>query len=125
MIHHSYKLLVVIYLAAALIHFIYPPVFIPAIPDFLPFPKVIVFVTGLLEVLLAIGLMTSKFRSKTALLSCFYLVALIPAHIHVSVNEIEMFGVSNTFLLWLRTLFQIPLIYWSYKISVWSKIRDA
>ena len=50
-------------------------------------------------------------------MSALYILALIPAHIHVSINSIEMFGIKSPAILWARTAFQAVFIYWAFIIG--------
>jgi uncharacterized membrane protein len=110
-------------LVAGLLHFITPDVFIKAVPPYLLAPKFIVYLTGVMEILLALGLIRESSRSNTAQLLMIYFVILLPAHIYVSLEGIEMFGVSHKGLLWARTLGQGLFIYWAYLIKKESKLN--
>ncbi len=100
------------FFGAAFIHLFSPQYFLPAIPSFIQFPDEIIFLTGLLEIVLALGLLIHRTQNLTAQISAMYLILLIPVHIYVSVFSIEIFGIHNTYVLWARTLFQFVLIFW-------------
>jgi len=74
-----------------------------------------------LEIIFAIGLIFSKTRKIFAILTSLYFIAILPSHIHVSVNQIEMFGISSPLLLWGRTGFQVVVIYWAHACGKVSK----
>lgn len=108
---------ILLFLIAGILHLTHPQLFLKAMPNYIPFHKEIVFLTGILEVIIALGLLVKKFRKGILLIICIYLLAILPAHIHVSIHGIEMFGVSNKIFLWLRTLGQFVFIYFAYNLS--------
>ena len=101
---------ILLFLIAGILHLTHPQLFLKAMPNYIPFHKEIVFLTGILEVIFALGLLIKKFRKGTLLIICIYLLAILPAHIHVSIHGIEMFGISNKIFLWLRALGQFVFI---------------
>ncbi len=116
--------------SAGIIHLYTPEVFISAVPNFLIFKKEIVLITGIIEIILAIGILLKKFQYKSAEFTAYYFILLIPVHIYVAYNSIEMFGVNNQYALWIRTLLQYPLILLAYSLTknpwvieqVWKKV---
>lgn len=107
---------------AGIAHFIFPNIFLPAMPPYIPMHLPIIYLTGGIEIILAIGILNEKYRKTSALILMGYLIAILPAHIHVSINGIEMFGITNKFLLWTRTVLQSVFIYWAYRIKKLSSI---
>ncbi len=91
-----------------------------AIPLFIPFKEEIIFTTGILELIMAIGILIHKWRFYFANSIAIYFFILIGIHIHVAVYQIPMFGISHPLLHWLRTLFQFFLILWVYSLrKIW------
>lgn len=113
----SNLLLATLLFAAALIHFYHPASFTPAIPDFFLYKTLIVIITGIIEVILAFGLLIKKYKHLAASLTTFYFILLVPVHVYVAFNGIELFGISNKLLLWLRTFFQYAFILWAYSLQ--------
>ena len=110
-------LLALILFIAGLLHFFIPSLFLVAMPPYIPYPFEVIIITGVIELLLAAGISFSHTRKYASLLTALYFIAILPAHFHVSLNEIPMFGVSSPLLLWARTLFQSVFIYWAYHLS--------
>ncbi len=102
---------------AGLIHLIAPQVFLSAIPSQIPFPVEIIYLTGLFEIFLALGLLLRKTQNVSAQAAALYFIILIPIHVYVAANGIEIFGISNKILLWLRTLFQLVFIFWALSLQ--------
>lgn len=99
---------------AGILHFLRPDLFFPAIPDFLIFKYEIILGTGIIELFLGFGLLIKKWSDLSARLTTYYFIALLPVHIYVSAEGIEIFGIKNSTILWSRTLFQFVLISWAY-----------
>jgi len=117
-------LLTVVLLVAGMTHFIFPEIYLPAMPDYLPSHLELIYLTGGIEIMLGFGLLFKPTYKACSILTILYFIAILPAHIHVSWNRIEMFGISSPVLLWLRTAMQTILIFWAYKcgdFSPWSK----
>lgn len=99
---------------AGIAHFIIPEKFIVAMPPYIPFHLEMIYLTGVIEIIFAIALFLRKTRYLTSILTALYFLAILPAHIHVAMNNVEMFGISSPLLLWVRTAFQPVIIYWAY-----------
>lgn len=74
--------LVVFYFVAGINHFVMPGFYFPLIPDYLPWKLAINVISGLAEIMLAVGLLFSKTRKWAAYGIIVMLVAFIPAHLH-------------------------------------------
>lgn len=102
---------------AGIIHLISPEKFLPAIPPFIPYAGPVVYLTGVLEIVLALFLLRSRTQDLAAKILAVYFLALLPVHIYVSYYGIEMFGVDNKLLLWARTLFQFVFYFWALSLQ--------
>lgn len=97
--------------AGVLLHFMAATEVAKIVPPFLPFPKLIVIVTGVMEVIFAIGLIWSKWRRLTGIALSVYLMAVLPANIYMAVEDMPLGGRDLTaFQLWFRVFLQFPLI---------------
>ncbi len=75
-------LLILFYFVAGLNHFIHPEFYLPLIPSYLPKPELLNVISGMLEVVLAIGVVIPKFRKSSIILIILMLIAFIPSHIY-------------------------------------------
>lgn len=95
-------------------HLVAPDPFVRMVPEFVPQREVLIFATGVLEILLGVGLAASaRHRSDIALVLVTYLVAVFPANVHAAVADIsaeELGGVNP----WLRLPFQAIYIVWVF-----------
>jgi len=100
------------YLLAGISHFKKPVFFFKITPDWVLFPKTINIIVGIVEILLAFGLLFEKTRSISSLSIIILLVLIFPANIkHVRLSMAKNKNVLGTIL---RLPVQGLLIYWAY-----------
>ncbi len=104
-------LLALFFFVAGMTHFTQDDAFAKIVPPFLPFPYVIVWVTGLMEFVFAAGLVWKRFRKLSGFWLGPYLLAVLPANIYMAIENIPFgdMGASPA-ALWIRVVLQFPLI---------------
>ena len=117
-------LLALFFLAAGVLHFIELEGFARIVPPFLPAPKTIVIITGIYEIILAIGMLASLTQPRLQLLgygAVAYCVAVLPANIYQAMEGFSNMGLpGDPTVLWGRVLLQLPLILlilWACKVN--------
>jgi uncharacterized membrane protein len=106
----------VLYIAAGINHCRYPQFYLEIMPPYLPYPYLLVALSGVFELLLGFLLLFHKTRNLAAWGIVFLLIAVFPANIQMLVNY---FHESNP-RLWIaiiRLPLQLPLIYWAYRFT--------
>jgi len=107
-------LLAAIYLAAGVLHIAAPHAFLTIVPGWVPFPREVVFVTGLCEIAGAAGLMTGRWRWLAAVMLALYAVCVFPANIK---HAIDGLAYGRNHLGWgyhvPRLLFQPVVVWWT------------
>lgn len=84
-------------------------------PPWIPDPIAWIFVSGVLEIICAVGLF---FRQKWAgWLTVLVLVAIWPANIWYAFDTISSNNLTLILAAWVRLPLQLPLIYYSYKFA--------
>jgi uncharacterized membrane protein len=78
----------------------------------------LIYLTGMLEISGAVGLLIPRFRKPAALCLMLLLIALFPANVYAALNGVTLRGQAAT-TLWLRTPMQIIWI----AALWWSTIR--
>lgn len=107
-------LLVAGLIAAGIAHFLFPEEFIPAVPP--PFENAVfwIYLTGVAEILAAIGLMIPKFRRLTSCTLVLYFIALLPAHVEMLLIDHEIFGIRGDSFMIARIFFQLVPIWMAW-----------
>ncbi|MBD2704382.1 hypothetical protein IC229_27325 [Spirosoma sp. BT702] len=84
------------------------------IPGFLPNPRLLILLSGVAEIILAIGLLFPATRFLAAWGLIVLLIAIFPANINVAVNNLPPPGglPAKPWYVWSRLLFQPVYIIW-------------
>jgi len=103
-------------------HFIFTEGMTAMIPDFFPFKRELVYATGILEIIFAIGLLIPKIQLKTGWVLILFFIAILPANIKASLENInyqtgELDGNGLEYL-WFRIPLQILFIAWIYFTTI-------
>jgi uncharacterized membrane protein len=102
---------------AGVVHLVSPGLFLPAMPPYIPWHLELVYLTGVLELAAVAGLWSFRLRRVTAWCLVAYFLAILPAHVHVAWNEVELFGIRDPRLLWGRLAFQPVFVASAYWLS--------
>lgn len=95
-------------------HFLNPTPFVRIVPAILPNPLLLVYVSGLFEVLGGIGLLIPVISVAAAWGLVALFVAVFPANINMAVNQLTIEGIPHQpVLYWVRLPFQAVLIVWA------------
>ena len=107
-------ILALFYAAAAYVHLATPAMFMPVMPDWVPFPYQMILFTGVCEAFGAAGLLIPRTRWLAGLMLALYAVAVFPVNIKHAVYGPAIPGLSN---MWLyhgpRLLLQPVLVWWA------------
>lgn len=109
-------------LFTAIGHFIFTKGMSMMLPSFLPYKTNIIYLTGIFEILLAIGLLIPKFQIISGWLLIIFLILMLPANIYASLSKINYqkgtFDGNGLSYLWFRIPLQILFIIWTYISSI-------
>lgn len=100
---------------AGISHFVVPQPYIRIVPGFLPAPAALVYASGVIEVLLALGLLLPSTQRFSAWGLVILFIAVYPANLNMAFNHIQISGIPDTW--WFhafRLPFQFVLIAWAY-----------
>ena len=109
---HLY-LMAVMYIFAGLMHFIKPKVYLRIMPNYLPNHKMLVFSSGLAEIVLGIGLCFSETKNLAIYGIIAMLAVFLMVHFYMLSSEKASAGIPKWVLI-LRIPLQFGLIYWAY-----------
>ncbi|WP_345968621.1 DoxX family protein [Arenibacter algicola] len=99
-------------------HFMFTEGMAAMMPEFIPLKKEMVYFTGVMEILFAIGLLIPRLKTPTAWLLMLFFILILPANIKAAVENLnyqtgELNG-SGIDYLWFRVPLQIIFILWVY-----------
>ena len=101
-------------LVTASSHFLAPETLVAMMPPFLPAPMPLVYISGVAEAVIALGLMVYRTRRPAALAAIALLVAVFPANIYAAVSGAPIPNYPESPLYrWLRLPMQFLLIAWA------------
>ena len=98
-----------------LAHFVFLNFFVMAMPGYLPFHEELVLISGVFELLGAIGLLIPKTRLLSACGLIALAVAVFPANMNMAINS-HLYGDLSPLFIYLRLPFQLVIIgfiWWS------------
>jgi uncharacterized membrane protein len=103
-------------------HFLYPEGMALMLPGFIPFKKEVIYLTGVIEIAAAVGLLIPRYRKLTAWLLIIFFLAILPANIHAAINHVNLrtatFDGAGVNYLWFRVPLQIFFIAWVYYFGI-------
>jgi uncharacterized membrane protein len=106
----SIWLIAAIFVGAGVMHFVKPRLFAAIVPPFLPNALLLVYLSGVAEILGGLGVLVPAFRVWAGWGLIALLVAVFPANVYMAM-EAEKFGIAPVWL-WLRLPLQLVLIAW-------------
>lgn len=103
----------------ALAHFNQTEYMIEMLPDFIPYKKETIYITGILEFLAAMGLFINKTVKITSYLLILFYLSILPANIIGSIKQVNLGGmVAGVPYLFFRIPLQILFIIWIYYFGI-------
>ncbi|MEO9869806.1 DoxX family protein [Ekhidna sp.] len=105
----------ILYIIAGVNHFVMPRFYKKIIPPFLPYPKLINWVSGIAEIVLGILLLIPSYTSLAAWGIILLLIVIYPANIYHFIK-----GWRKKKMIWvlaLRLPLQFLLIWWAYTFT--------
>ena len=112
----------VMLLFTALGHFLYPEGMVLMLPDFIPFKKAMIYLTGCIEIAAANGLLIPRLRKLTGWLLIIFFILILPANIHAAIHQVNLETATNDGnglnYLWFRIPLQLFFIGWVYLFAV-------
>jgi uncharacterized membrane protein len=107
--------LTLFFLFTALGHFVRAEEMAEMVPPAIPYRVEAVYVTGVLELLGAVGVWVPGLMRPTGLCLILMLICLLPANVYAAINRVEFggHGAGPAYLL-VRVPFQLLVIWWTY-----------
>ena len=102
-----------LFVVAGVMHFVLPKVYASIMPPMLPAPVLLVYVSGVAEILGGVGVLVPSTRRMAAWGLVALLIAVWPANLEMAMHP-ERFASMPVWALWVRLPLQLPLIWWAW-----------
>jgi uncharacterized membrane protein len=110
--------------AAGINHFVNPDFYLKIVPAGLPAPEALVYVSGVAEIVGALGTMHARTRRPAGWFLIATLVAVYPANVYMAV-EPERFSTIPRWALLARLPLQFLFIYWVWRATLADEIEGG
>ena len=109
-------LMALFYVFAGVMHFVSPDFYMPMMPPYLPAHLALIYLSGVAEIVLGIGVLVPAYRKVSAWGIIALLIAVFPANLHIAINNIPIGGaeVGLGIWNWPRLPLQGVLILWAW-----------
>lgn len=107
-----------LFVVAGILHFVIPQFYTAIMPAWLPSPLLLVYLSGVFEILGGIGLVVPATRGVAAIGLILLLAAVLPANVEM-LRLAQVRGASTLFqaACWVRLPLQPLLMYWVWRVS--------
>ena len=110
--------LALVMIVAGILHFVATDAYVGIMPDYLPWPRALVLLSGVFEIGLGLGLLWRRTRGFAGIGLIALYLAVLPANVNMAVQDIQPADFHiPAFLLWARLPLQLVLIYWAWRVS--------
>lgn len=103
-------------------HFVFTKGMAMTIPQFIPLKTRLVQLTGVFEIILAVGLLIPKFKVISGWALIVFLVLMLPANVYAAIHTINYqkgtFDGHGLNYLWFRIPLQFLFILWAYNSAI-------
>ena len=108
----------VLYVIAGVLHFVVPELYVQIIPPVFPAPLVLVYLTGLAEIVLGLGLLHPEYKRLAASGIVVLLILVFPANVYMATHGVVVEGAPgggdpSALARWGRLPLQGILIAWA------------
>ncbi|MFU8841531.1 MAG: hypothetical protein ACNA8R_12565 [Nitriliruptoraceae bacterium] len=110
-------------------HFVAPETFLAQVPPWTPAPLLVVYISGVVELVFGALLVVGYRRVLVGWLVAAFFVAIFPGNISQAVTGTDAFGLDTAAARWARLAFQPVLVVWALwstgAWAAWRQQRDA
>ncbi len=107
-----------LYVVAGVLHFVAPELYVQIIPPILPAPLALVYLSGVAEIAVGVGVLVPQTRRYAAWATIAMLIAIFPANLYMATSMVVVDGIGGSdpspLIRWGRLPLQGVLILWAY-----------
>jgi uncharacterized membrane protein len=112
-------LLSLFFVIGGTLHFLSPEIYMHIMPPFLPYPLLLIYISGMGEIAGGVGVLVPRLRKAAGYGLIALLIMVFPANIHMALNHISLPGTNlPDWVLWSRLPLQALLIAWVWFCTV-------
>ena len=112
LLNFSMYVMALLYILAGLIHFLKPKIYLPMMPSYIPKHALMIFLSGVAEVFLGLGILWPPTRSIAAFGIILLLIVFLTVHVDMIQNR-KRFPTIPVWILWARLPLQFVLMIWA------------
>jgi len=102
-------------------HFVQTETMAQMLPPWVPGRVLLVYLTGILEIAIALGFVVPAYRRRAGWVAAAVLIAFFPANVYAAIHLVPMGGHAwGLVYLWIRAPLQLAILAW----VVWFTIRQ-
>jgi uncharacterized membrane protein len=107
------------YIVAGVLHFVVPELYVQIVPPVFPAALALVYLSGIVEIAVGIGLLIPRTRRHAAWATIALLIAIFPANVYMATHGVVVDGLPgggdpSEFVRWGRLPLQGVLILWAH-----------
>jgi uncharacterized membrane protein len=110
-------------LFTALGHFKYTKGMVMMMPDFIPYKRPLVYVSGLMQIILGILLLFQEYRYVAGFATITLFIMIVPANVTAAFKHVDYINANynrlNCGYLWFRIPMQLYLLSWVFYFSIY------
>lgn len=108
-----------LYIVAGVVHFVVPKLYVQIVPPVLPAPLALVYLSGIAEIAVGVGLLHPRTRRHAAWATIGLLVAVFPANVYMATHGVVVEGAPgggdpSALARWGRLPLQGVLVLWAF-----------
>ena len=121
----SRLLLATLFIVAGILHFVRTDIFASIVPPYLPAPKMLVYISGVFEIIGGLGLLIPQTRRMACWGLILLLIAVFPANLYMATDPEKFVDAGiPLWAIYLRLPFQGVLILWVAFVLMSAKRRS-
>jgi uncharacterized membrane protein len=107
-----------LYVVAGVLHFVVPELYVQIVPPVLPAPLALVYLSGIAEIAVGVGVLLPRTRRYAAWATVAVLLAVFPANVYMATHGVVVEGLPgggdpSGFVRWGRLPLQGVLVLWA------------
>ena len=118
-VYAGLALVVVYFFGGGIAHFLSTEMFVRIVPPYIPFPRAMVYVSGVFELLGAVGICIPRWRQRAGNGLIALTLCVTPANVYMWMNP-QLFPTMSEALLFWRLPMQVVLL-----ALIWWSTRDS